>query len=402
MTTLLYQIPALYRPAGMERVLCMKVNWLAEQRDAAGEPEYRIVIATTDQRGRTNAFPLNPAIRTVDLGIDYEENNGKSFLNKLIHFPGKQHRHKKALRQLITDLQPDIVISMFGNEAAFVPSVVAEVNRQRAATDEQHPIKTVLEVHFSRFKRIQYARKGLFALADRLRSRGDLKTAARYDRFVVLTEEDKTYWGNGLPNMEMIPNPRTYKPENQSQLTNKTVLACGRYSHQKGFERLIEAWAEIMGNGENKASSPFHGWVLRVAGDGENRPAMEQQIENLGLRDSVVLGPSSDMSLEYLNAGIFALSSRYEGLPMVLLEAQAFGLPIVAFECKCGPRDVITDGVDGLLVPEGDVSALAGALRTLMADGNLRQSMGAKALQNSEKYDVESIMTRWKNLFERL
>ena len=108
------------------------------------------------------------------------------------------------------------------------------------------------------------------------------------------------------------------------------------------------------------------------------------------------------MKQEYLNSSIFALSSRYEGLPMVLLEAQAAGLPIVSFTCKCGPRDVVTDGVDGILVEEGDVRGLAKALKRLMDDRELRRKMGEAAYKASDRFDEEKIMRQWLQLFEEL
>ena len=368
--TLLYLIAGTYRAAGMERVLANKTNWLA----AHG---YDIIIATTDQRGRPNAFELNPRIRTVDLGIDYEENNGQSFLNKLIHYPGKQLRHRARLKALIRRERPDVVVSMFCNDAGFVPAIA-------------NGARTVLEIHFSRFKRLQYGRKGFWALADILRSRMDLRTVSHFDHFVVLTEEDAGYWGK-LPNLKVIPNARTFTTQTPSDCTGKTVLACGRYNSQKAFDRLIDAWSRIM----------VPGWKLRIAGAGEEEESMKEQIDRLGLSGSVILGPSDIMQDEYRNAGIFALTSRYEGLPMVLLEAQAYGLPIVSMACKCGPKDVIHDGVDGFLVPEGDVAFMADRLQMLMTDEDLRRRMGAEAYKASAQFDEEKIMTQWEELFRK-
>jgi glycosyltransferase involved in cell wall biosynthesis len=167
-------------------------------------------------------------------------------------------------------------------------------------------------------------------------------------------------------------------------LQSHTVLAIGRYTRQKGFDRLLKAWQMV----------DTRGWTLRIAGSGED------PMDNLPA--NVVTGPSTDIITEYRNAAFLVLSSRYEGLPMVLLEAQAAGLPVVAFACKCGPRDVITDGTDGLLVPEGDIAALADGMKRLMTDENLRHEMGATAFRRSERYDKERIMARWTQLFQEL
>jgi glycosyltransferase involved in cell wall biosynthesis len=126
-----------------------------------------------------------------------------------------------------------------------------------------------------------------------------------------------------------------------------------------------------------------------------------KQIEELGLTEKVVLGRAeTDMKSVYYNASILALSSRYEGLPMVLLEAQAAGVPVVSFECKCGPKDVLTDGVDGVLVREGDVDGLAKGLLRLINDSELRKKMGTAAYKNSERFSEEKVMRLWVELFE--
>lgn len=370
---LIYNIAGTYRPAGMERVLANKANALSKYG-------HEVIIVTTEQMGRKPAFEFDPSIRFFDLGINYESNNGGSFLNKLIHYPAKQLKHRIALSRLLNQEKADIVISMFCNDAAFIPKI----------KDGSHK---VLEIHFSRYKRLQYGRTGIWALADKLRSWNDLRTVKRFDRFVVLTEEDRGYWGE-LPNITVIPNPRTFTTDTPATLDAKTVIAVGRYNFQKQFDALIKAWALL--------KRDFPDWTLRIAGDGEEKGSMLWSIAEHGLEDKVILGPEKDMEGAYRNASILAMSSRFEGLPMVLLEAQAMGLPIVSFACKCGPKDVISDGVDGYLVDEGDVTGLADRLFTLMADPQLRKTMGAAAYNASERFDEEKIMALWADLFESL
>lgn len=359
---LVYCINGFYRPAGMERVLADKANWLIGHG-------YEITILTTDQEGRPDAFPLDPRIAKYDLGIGYETNNGGSLADKLLHYPRKQRLHRKLLSQKLSEIKPDITVSMFCNEVNLLPRV-------------KDGSRKVLEIHFSRFKRLQYGRTGLWALVDKLRSRNDARLAARYDRFVVLTEEDKGYWP-GLPNLRVIPNPRTFILPEPASLHNHTVLAVGRYSHQKGFDLLLKAWKML----------DTRGWTLRIAGSGDE---MEEVPGN------VVTGLSKDIIEEYRNAAFLVMSSRYEGLPMALLEALAAGLPVVSFACKCGPRDVITDGEDGILVPEGDTAGLAGSMKRLMEDEGLRRRMGAAAFRNSGRFDKERIMALWEKLFHEL
>lgn len=372
---IVYLIAGTYNSGGMERVLANKANYLASHG-------HDVTIVTTDQRGQKPFFPLDKRIDCHDLGINYEENNGKSFFNKLLHYPIKQWRHKRRLEKLLRKLSADIVVSMFCNDVSFLPKI-------------QDGSKKVLEVHFSRFKRLQYGRKGLWKLADEWRNSKDSQMAARFDRFVVLTEEDRTYWGE-MPNIQVIPNARTYTFGQQAELENNVVMAAGRYDYQKGFERLIEAWKIVC----NKVE----GWKLHIIGDGQMRQELMEQVQNYGLEGKVILKklPSDKMKEAYQNASIFALSSRYEGLPMVLLEAQAAGLPTVSFACKCGPRDIIEDGVNGFLVEEGDIEGFAYRLLRLMEDKELRKNMGLSAYRNSERYAENTIMAQWLDLFHKL
>ena len=371
---LLYCIAGTCHSGGMERVLTNKANYLTNHG-------YEVVIVTTDQQGEPPFFPLDERVRCIDLGINYEENNGKSFANKLFHYPLKQYLHKKRLTAVLKQEKPDITLSMFCNDAGFVTHI-------------HDGSKKILEIHFSKFKRLQYGRKGLWRWADWWRSKQDEKVVTRFERFVVLTEEDKGYWGN-LPNITVIPNARTFIPKQLADWNSKKVIAIGRYNYQKGFERLIEVWRLVVKN--------FPEWKLEIIGNGEEREKLQSLVNRYGLNDSLSLvTANNEIEKYYLNASLFVLTSRYEGLPMVLLEAQAFRLPIVSFRCKCGPADVITDGVNGFLIDEGDIELFAALLKRLMGDATLRKQMGEKALASSERFSEERVMQCWISLFESL
>lgn len=371
---IVYCIAGTYNSGGMERVLANKANWLAQNG-------YEVSVLTTDQKERPSFFMMDSRIKLYDLGVNYEDNNGKSFFNKLIHYPFKQWMHRKALKKVLIELKADVVVSMFCNDASILPKI-------------KDGSKKILEIHFSRFKRLQYGRTGIWKIADELRSKNDLRVVSKFDKFIVLTEEDKGYWGD-LDNIQVIPNARSFVAEEPAKLDEKKVIAVGRYCHQKDLGKLIDAWKIVC--------DTVNDWKLHLVGDGEDREMLQQKIDRLGLASCVVLGRAeTDMKTVYKNASMLAMSSRYEGLPMVLLEAQAFGLPIVSFECKCGPKDVVSDGNDGFLIKEGDVAALAQGILRLIQDPDLRKSMGARAFVNSSRFDVTSVMTEWVNLFDKL
>lgn len=370
MKKILYNIAGTYRPAGMERVLTNKANWFARNG-------YEVVIVTTDQKGRKPYFALHPSVRCIDLGIGYEDNNGGSLLNKILHYPVKQLRHRKALKKVLTTERPDITVSMFCNDVSFISGI-------------KDGSKKVLEVHFSRFKRLQYGRKGLWGFVDRWRSDNDVRLARKFNAFVVLTREDAGYWDTD--NIHYIPNARTFEKVTPAKLENRKVITIGRYAYQKGYDMLIKVWAEV--------HRQCPDWVLDIIGDGEDRDKLQEMVRSLGLEGSINLKHSTqDIEKEYLDASIVALSSRYEGLPMILLEAQSFGLPIVSFGCKCGPKDVITDGKDGFIVGEEDIDGMAEKIVTLIRDEGLRKSMGSAALAASERYSEKAVMQQWVTLF---
>ena len=371
---IVYSISGTYSAAGMERVLSDKANYLVQMG-------FHVVILTTDQKNRPPYFALDERIQCIDLGINYCDDQRKGLFSKILSYRTKTRMHKKKLRQILPEIKADITISMFDHDADLLWRV-------------DDGSKKILEIHFSRFKRLQYDRKGLWKLVDRWRSKQDGRVAKRYDRFVVLTEEDRTDWGR-IPNICVIPNAVSFPHNDLSTGESKQVIAVGRYNHQKNFGALIQAWQLVHGQRPD--------WYLRIYGDGELKAFYQQQIDQLNLQDVITLCPTTqDIQQAYQQSAILAMSSRYEGLPMALLEAQACGLPLVSFACKCGPKDIILEGKNGLLVDPGDIKGLAQALLKLMGDESLRKAMGAFSAKQAALYTKPIIMRSWINLFKGL
>lgn len=178
-------------------------------------------------------------------------------------------------------------------------------------------------------------------------------------------------------------------------LKSKKVIAVGRYSYEKGFDRLIKVWDIV--------NKEIKGWTLHIIGDGGCREALQNQINELGLNQCVFLdGLRNDMKEEYLDASLFVLSSRYEGFGMVLLEAMSCGVPVVSFDCPCGPKDLITDGENGYLVEDGDIEKLADRIVYLIRHPEKRKEMGAMAYKRSADYSEDKIMKQWMELFNEV
>ena len=192
-----------------------------------------------------------------------------------------------------------------------------------------------------------------------------------------------------------IPNAAPARVSASSRLDAPLVIAAGALSTRKGFDRLLEAWARVAPERPD--------WRLEIFGEGPAGDDLHELVETLGVSDSVQLrGHSSQVRQEMARASAFVMTSRREGFPMVLLEAMSVGLPTVAYDCPTGPRDIISHGVDGYVVPNGRTRLLAGALERLMDDADLRSRMGAAALENVARYRIDVIAARWEALFEEL
>lgn len=357
----------------MEKVVVGKANYLAEKG-------YEVFIVTTEQKGRKPFFGIDRRIECHDLDINYENENNTSFVRKLVSFKYKQRLHKRRLEEFLRRVKPDIVVSTFGNEVNFL-------------YDIKDGSKKILEIHFSRFFRFQLDRKGIWKLVDRYRSEVDRKKVEKYDRFVVLTHEDKGYW-EGVKNIEVIPNFITLQ-DKCADMDSKRAIAVGRFSYQKGYERMIMAW--------KKVSGVHPEWTLDIFGNGEEKEKMRTLVDSLGLKGKVMLNDATgNIGKEYEASSVFILSSRYEGLPMVLLEAMSYGLAIVTYDCKCGPKDIIEDNRNGVLVEEGNVEKLADAIIEVMDDDAKRKMLAENAKEDSRKYSTDCIMKQWMNLFDNI
>ena len=374
---LVYCTHSLCNPGGMERVLVNKVTYLVEKL------HWDVSIVTTDQKDRPLFYPLPAGVKVTDLGINYSDDNVKHPVAKIIGYLKRRRKHKKLLTALLYKEKADIVISLYPSESSFIPAI-------------KDGSRKVLELHFCKFFRLQYGRKGLLGWADRWRTRQDERIVQRFDKFVVLTHEDKGYWGN-LPNIEVIPNAALYQPDGCSDVASHRVIAVGRLDYQKGFDRLIDAWGKVMESGR------CSDWHLDVFGQGEWKEMLQEKIDKLGLHESCQLNaPVKTIGKEYAASSLLVMSSHYEGFPMVMIEAMACGLPVVTFDYKCGPKDIIRNGENGLLVQNGDIQGLAEAMMRLMEDEALRKRMSAQARKVVETYSEETVMRQWVDLFESL
>jgi glycosyltransferase involved in cell wall biosynthesis len=214
---------------------------------------------------------------------------------------------------------------------------------------------------------------------------------------VVAQTEAVAQWcrQRGAGNPVVVPNMLRGKwsPSPPMSKRQRLVVSVGSLNARKGHDVLLRAFAT--------ARSRHADWRLAIVGEGPQRRNLESLCDELGIRDAVTLaGFEQNIPETLANSSIFALASRSEGLPNALIEAMAMGNAAIAADCDYGPRDIITHGVDGLLVPVDDVGALAAALSEAMADESLRSRLGTAAQRTRKRFATGAVMPKWRRALD--
>lgn len=380
MAKIVYVVGGLSRIDGMSQVLSQKINYLAENTD------YDIHVVLTENTGKPFCYKMSPKIHLINFDINFDELDTMPIYKKIVHYAVKQRKYKKAFYRFLMELRPDITVSTMRREINFINSI-------------PDGSRKIGEIHFNKSNYRQFNAPFLPKVVCRHISNSWMKKLMKeinkLDRFIVLTHEDKREW-HGINNIEVIPNPIARYPSQDyvSDTSSKNVIAAGRYTWQKGFDLLIEAWTHV--------AHTHTDWTLNIYGNGNNKP-FQKLAKEKGVAEYVVCNAAVQNIYEkYKESSIFILSSRYEGFGLVLTEAMSCGLPAVSFTCPCGPRDIITDNVDGFLVEKENPKALAEKINLLIENAELRKDMGSKARQNTVRFKEEPIMRKWIALFDSL
>lgn len=370
--------PAIYSAGGVERIVTFKASYFAEHLG------YDVTIIVTEGKGRECFFPLSEKVKVVNFELGFEDLWKAPFLRKVFLYLIKQHKYKKRLSAELMRIRPDITISMLRREINFLTSLkdgskkVGELHVNRANYRN-------FEANDSNVLKRLFAKFWMKSLVVQLK---------KLDQLVVLTEKSKVAWPE-LTNVSVIPDPIPLSLPISHGTNTKRVITIGRYAYQKGYDLLLQAWAEV--------EKHYTDWILEIYGMGD-QTSYRQMMMNLGIDTNRCLlnGPVDDVRQVYKDSSIFVLSSRFEGFGLVLVEAMACGLSVVSFDCPAGPDEIITDGYDGLLVPSGDIKVLAQKLMLLMTDEKLRTRLSQNARQSSQRYEMNLIEGKWVDLFNKL
>lgn len=357
---IVYFCNAINTSGGLDRIVIAKANYLSET--------HTVFIVTSNQKDKNYFYDLNTNV----IHIDFSE-YGKT---RTIWF--ERDKFKKIMRTI----KPNIIVAVTGKESLCLPFF-----------DSKTP--KIKEMHFSKYHRIiqhkntHYLKKIALYLLNHIEER----VYSLYDRVTPLTYEDQKEWN--LKNLEVIYNFPSFKSVEKASLIKKKIITVGRLDYQKGFDLLLYAWQMVCQTNSE--------WELIVYGEGKLKEELIALSKNLNIDDRVVFaGNTNNIQQAYLNSSIYIMSSRHEGFGLVLVEAMECGLPIVSFDCPCGPNDIITDSIDGILVENGNVELLASKLVSLIENPEEQARLAKNAIEKAKQFDIEIIMKQWESLFSRV
>lgn len=344
---------------GAERVVVNLANALSDKHE--------VTLLSFYKKNENLAFDILPQVRLLFLNACAEEQKKKSknifynFYFKNLYKIFISYKIKKEYKDT------DIIISNF---FAFIPYF-------------KNKNTLYIKLEHSRFERY-FSRNKLF------------------DFLVVLSSSELSTWKQNYPKVEVIPNFIPKIPKQNLNTNQKQVLAVGRLSKEKGFNRLVKIWNLL--SKDETFKQEFKQWKLVIVGDGEQKQALQEKIKKLNLEKNIILKAfTKEIEKEYLHSSIYVMSSYYEGFGMVLAEASSFALPCIAFDVKTGPSDLIESEKTGFLIQDDDLQDFAEKLKLLMSDENLRETFGKNAKEKMKKeFSKEVVMKKWEELFKDL
>lgn len=375
---ILYIYPELTIKGGADKIIIEKANYFVTHG-------YEVVIVTESQMGRATAFPLEPAVKHIDMGLDFNKQYTQKFFQRGYTYLSLMFQYKRRLRKVLEQEKPDITITTLGRSIDFI----SDINDGSVKMGEAHTIKA----HLRSFYMMEDRGFAYRCVAKFMKWRTS-RRISRLDALVLLTQDDADTWTEAQRTY-VIPNPVPFYPEKSAPLESQRVIMIGRYNDAKGYDYLIPAWDIV--------HQRHPDWTLDVYGSGELRDQVVQWISQRHLENTIILHePTSHIMEKYLESSICILSSRYEGFSLVILEGMACGVPFVSFDCPHGPRNIIRNGEDGLLVDYLNPQALADGVCQLIENEDLRRRMGTNARKNILRFSKESVMSQWDELFKSL
>jgi glycosyltransferase involved in cell wall biosynthesis len=353
------------------------IRTVINQANAMAEAGHEVTIASAVRRAAAPNFFLDPRVRLVDI-VDLRGAKPSA--------PGTEVPADEAAKATFTcAVERGVIDYLRDLDDGIVVTTRPGLNLLSARHAPPHLVRVAQDhMHLGRYK------PGVRAAI--------LADYPRLDAVVSLTRKDQFEYRRALGDRvrtEQIPNPLHSLDVPQTDHTGTVIAAAGRLTKQKGFDLLIRAFAHV--------ADRHPDWRLHIYGSGRAERRLRKLIHERHLYNHVYLmGPTKKLDEELAKASIYALSSRFEGFPMTLLEALNCGLPVAAFDCPTGPSEIIVDGASGLLVPPEDTAELGAALCRLIEDEPFRRRLGHAARTTAAAYGPDAIRLRWETLFTSL
>ncbi|MDQ6469163.1 glycosyltransferase family 4 protein [Flavobacterium sp. LHD-80] len=359
---LLYIVPKIKNAGGVARVLSVKANYFVEKFG------YKVHILSQNEENDSFFYDFNSDIVFHNMILN---GNAFQFLKS----------YKKQLNQKIAGINPDVILVADNGLKAFIFPFI--INTKIPIVFESHGSKFIEEKELN----FHFTTKFISKIKYHFKDFGIKK----YTKVVALSKANLKEWN--IKNGIVISNPSWVQTDVYADLRHKKVIAIARNSYEKGLDKLLHIWKEV--------TKKHPGWMLNIYTD--DFDCLNNNVVDLGIASTVsVFGFVKNIEDKYLESSIYAMTSRSEGFPMVLLEAMSFGLPCIAFDCPTGPRSLIKNEENGFLIPNHDFEKYIAKLSILIECEDIRIKLGKNAKQVSDNYSVEKIMEKWKEFFEEL
>jgi glycosyltransferase involved in cell wall biosynthesis len=341
--------------AGTERAVSNLANILVKN--------HKVLIISTDSYFGESKYILNSEVSIFHLGLKIGEKN--ELLKKIYYYYLLINKLKIICsKNNITCLIG--TYSLFNVLVTFLPRKIKKIGCEHFNYESAGKIQKIL-------RRIFYS---------------------NLSQVVVLTERDKQNY-KFLTNCSVIPNSFSFIPSRMSSCEEKLIISVGRLNYQKGYDLLLDIAVLL------KEKIPD--WHIIIYGDGEEKTKLMNKIQQLNINKFVTIHNFvNEIEGIYEKAGIYISTSRFEGFPMVLLEAQSCGVPAVSFDCPCGPSDIIIENKTGYLVPLGDIKGFADRVLELANNTTKRIGFGKSASESAKRFNTDNISKLWNNLLENL
>lgn len=376
--SIVYLVGALHKPGNRLRIICQKINWLAENTG------YKVHVVLTEGADKQLCYDLSPKVRVVNLNINYDELKEFSLFKRLFSYVKKQRLYKRLLTDYLLKVAPIVTVSVIRYEISFLYKIM----------DGSYKIG---ELHFDKNIYKSFYSKYFSFWINRLLMNGwyyrCLYQLKRMDAFVVETEEAMNGWENVLPNMVTIPNPLKEYPKDVADSNTQKVLALGNFNQNLGFNQLILAWEHL--------APKYPEWRLHLYGNGDQSYYKELIKERKLTRYIQCHSCPNDLSQIYPLYSLLVQMCEHDDYGRYLMEAMSYGLPCIALDVSHGPKDLIQDEKNGFLIVHDRLSDFTSKLGLLIHDNELRHEMQKYAREFARKYTLDSIMPRWVDFLDK-